>query len=128
MREGAWHIQPKSHQLCQSADHAQQALCCFESKQGTRAYWELNTTVETATVGCMCLQVGAHDGDWEHVTVRLSADASRVLGVYYSAHRCAQSPALTTVLKFKSLVRLCCPERMLRLCAGISQRMQQAKS
>ncbi|CAL5225933.1 g8728 [Coccomyxa viridis] len=32
-------------------------------------------------------EVGAHDGDWEHVTVRLSADASRVLGVYYSAHR-----------------------------------------
>ena len=33
-------------------------------------------------------QVGAHDGDWEHVTMRLSADGSKVLGVYYSAHRC----------------------------------------
>ena len=43
---------------------------------------------------CMGLQVGAHDGDWEHVTVRLSADASRVLGVYYSAHRCVQHVAL----------------------------------
>lgn len=31
--------------------------------------------------------LGAHDADWEHVTVRLSADASRVEGIYYSAHR-----------------------------------------
>lgn len=37
---------------------------------------------------CMWLQVGAHDGDWEHVTMRLSADGSKVLGFYYSAHRC----------------------------------------
>ena len=38
------------------------------------------------------LQVGAHDGDWEHVTMRLSADGSAVLGFYYSAHRCALWP------------------------------------
>jgi hypothetical protein len=35
-------------------------------------------------------ELGAHDADWEHVTLRLSADARRVLGVYYSAHRCAE--------------------------------------
>lgn len=39
----------------------------------------------------MWLQVGAHDGDWEHVTMRLSADGSKVLGVYYSAHRCGSA-------------------------------------
>ena len=32
-------------------------------------------------------EVGAHDGDWEHVTLRLSPDARQVLGIYYSAHR-----------------------------------------
>ena len=32
-------------------------------------------------------EVGAHDGDWEHVTLRLTSDASQVLGIYYSAHR-----------------------------------------
>ena len=37
-------------------------------------------------------EVGAHDGDWEHVTLRLTADAKRVLGIYYSAHRCAFPP------------------------------------
>ena len=25
--------------------------------------------------------------DWEHVTMRLSPDAQKVLGVYFSAHR-----------------------------------------
>ena len=44
------------------------------------------------TMTCMWLQVGAHDGDWEHVTMRLSADGSAVLGFYYSAHRCALWP------------------------------------
>ena len=46
---------------------------------------------------CTCLQVfglvpwgdlGAHDSDWEHITVRLTPDGSHVTGVYYSAHRC----------------------------------------
>ena len=32
-------------------------------------------------------EVGAHDGDWEHVTLRLTPDAMQVLGMYYSAHR-----------------------------------------
>lgn len=32
-------------------------------------------------------EVGAHDGDWEHVTLRLTPDAQEVLGIYYSAHR-----------------------------------------
>ncbi|KAL0034634.1 hypothetical protein WJX77_000317 [Trebouxia sp. C0004] len=32
-------------------------------------------------------EVGAHDGDWEHVTLRLTPDAKQVLGIYYSAHR-----------------------------------------
>lgn len=32
-------------------------------------------------------EVGAHDGDWEHVTLRLTPDATQVLGIYYSAHR-----------------------------------------
>lgn len=32
-------------------------------------------------------EVGAHDGDWEHVTLRLTPDAGQVLGIYYSAHR-----------------------------------------
>lgn len=32
-------------------------------------------------------EVGAHDGDWEHVTLRLTPDAQQVLGIYYSAHR-----------------------------------------
>ena len=31
--------------------------------------------------------LGAHDADWEHVTVRLSPDAQHLLGAYYSAHR-----------------------------------------
>ncbi|KAK9902691.1 hypothetical protein WJX75_002901 [Coccomyxa subellipsoidea] len=31
--------------------------------------------------------LGAHDADWEHVTMRLTPDGRRVLGVYYSAHR-----------------------------------------
>ena len=31
--------------------------------------------------------LGAHDADWEHVTVRLSPDGQDVRGVYYSAHR-----------------------------------------
>ncbi len=31
--------------------------------------------------------LGAHDADWEHVTLRLTPDGRRVLGVYYSAHR-----------------------------------------
>lgn len=35
--------------------------------------------------------LGAHDADWEHVTMRLTPDGRRVLGVYYSAHRCAHS-------------------------------------
>jgi hypothetical protein len=34
-------------------------------------------------------EIGAHDGDWEHITMCLSPDGRRVLGVYYSAHRCA---------------------------------------
>lgn len=33
--------------------------------------------------------LGAHDADWEHVTVRLSADAQQLLGAYFSAHRWA---------------------------------------
>jgi len=31
--------------------------------------------------------LGAHDSDWEHVTVRLTPDAKHVIGIYYSAHR-----------------------------------------
>ena len=31
--------------------------------------------------------LGAHDSDWEHVTVRLTPDAKHVMGIYYSAHR-----------------------------------------
>lgn len=31
--------------------------------------------------------LGAHDADWEHVTVRLTPDGKSVTGVYYSAHR-----------------------------------------
>lgn len=40
--------------------------------------------------------LGAHDADWEHVTVRLTPDAQSLLGVYYSAHRwtCQQSMKL----------------------------------
>lgn len=49
---------------------------------------------EAVGVSCMRLQVGAHDGDWEHVTMRLSADGSKVLGFYYSAHRCAPGPMI----------------------------------
>ena len=37
--------------------------------------------------------LGAHDADWEHVTLRLSPDGRRVLGIYYSAHRCAWDAA-----------------------------------
>ncbi len=29
-------------------------------------------------------EVGAHDGDWEHVTLRLTPDARQVLGIYYT--------------------------------------------
>ncbi|KAK9838553.1 hypothetical protein WJX81_007080 [Elliptochloris bilobata] len=32
-------------------------------------------------------ELGAHDADWEHTTVRLTADGRHVLGMYYSAHR-----------------------------------------
>jgi uncharacterized membrane protein YgcG len=31
--------------------------------------------------------LGAHDSDWEHVTVRLTPDGREVTGVYYSCHR-----------------------------------------
>jgi hypothetical protein len=31
--------------------------------------------------------LGAHDSDWEHVTVRLTPDGQQVTGVYYSCHR-----------------------------------------
>ena len=30
--------------------------------------------------------VGYHEGDFEHITVRLSQDGSQIIGVYYSAH------------------------------------------
>ena len=40
--------------------------------------------------------LGAHDADWEHVTMRLTPDGRRVLGVYYSAHRCAHSDLCLT--------------------------------
>lgn len=33
------------------------------------------------------MAVGAHTGDWEHVTVRLDANTGRTLGMYYHAHR-----------------------------------------
>ena len=57
-------------------------------------------TVIEANVVCL-LQIfglipannlGAHDSDWEHVTVRLTPDAKHVTGVYYSAHRRGQHP------------------------------------
>jgi hypothetical protein len=35
----------------------------------------------------LLLVQGAHDADWEHVTLRLSPDGSAVQGLYYSAHR-----------------------------------------
>ena len=50
--------------------------------------------------------LGAHDSDWEHVTVRLTPDAKHVTGVYYSAHRCAS--CLSTVLMRAVLVRDAC--------------------
>lgn len=31
--------------------------------------------------------VGAHAGDWEHVTVRVDAETGRTVGMYYHAHR-----------------------------------------
>ena len=30
--------------------------------------------------------VGFHEGDFEHITIRLNAEGSKILGVYYSAH------------------------------------------
>ncbi|DBB03550.1 TPA: hypothetical protein ACH3X3_010893 [Trebouxia sp. C0006] len=43
------------------------------------------------TVGCSPLglgvKAGAHDGDWEHFTVRLDAQAANMVGCYYNAHR-----------------------------------------
>lgn len=43
------------------------------------------------TVGCSPLglgvKAGAHDGDWEHFTVRLDAEAANMVGCYYNAHR-----------------------------------------
>lgn len=33
------------------------------------------------------MAIGAHTGDWEHVTVRLDAATGRTLGMYYHAHR-----------------------------------------
>jgi hypothetical protein len=30
--------------------------------------------------------IGFHEGDFEHITVRLSSDGSQLIGVYYSAH------------------------------------------
>ncbi|DBA67866.1 TPA: hypothetical protein ACH3X2_014210 [Trebouxia sp. C0005] len=32
-------------------------------------------------------EAGAHDGDWEHFTVRLDAEAANMVGCYYHAHR-----------------------------------------
>lgn len=30
--------------------------------------------------------IGAHFGDWEHITVRLTADAEHIIGIHYAAH------------------------------------------
>lgn len=30
---------------------------------------------------------GAHDGDWEHITVRCEPDTGKLIAAYYSAHR-----------------------------------------
>ena len=53
-------------------------------------------------------EVGAHDGDWEHVTLRLSPDARQVLGMYYSAHRysCTSNQTASTVPAVKGCVRI----------------------
>ncbi|KAK9857191.1 hypothetical protein WJX84_004091 [Apatococcus fuscideae] len=62
--------------------------------QGRRAALEVNYMKFLAYNGFYKLfgifyagEIGAHDADWEHVTLRLSPDAQKVLGIYYSAHR-----------------------------------------
>ncbi|KAL3155815.1 hypothetical protein ABBQ32_012827 [Trebouxia sp. C0010 RCD-2024] len=35
----------------------------------------------------LAFEAGAHDGDWEHFTVRLDANAANMVGCYFHAHR-----------------------------------------
>jgi len=32
------------------------------------------------------LNKGSHEGDWEHITVRVSPDGEKIIGVYMAAH------------------------------------------
>lgn len=41
----------------------------------------------TIGVPPFAFEAGAHDGDWEHFTVRLDAEAAHMVGCYYHAHR-----------------------------------------
>lgn len=41
-----------------------------------------NTTISSSLIN----QGGAHEGDWEHLTVRLSVPEEELVAVYYSAH------------------------------------------
>ena len=34
-----------------------------------------------------CIKTGAHDGDWEHLTVRCDRETGDVMKVYYASHR-----------------------------------------
>lgn len=41
------------------------------------------------TIGpaCLGIRLGAHDGDWEHITVRCDLATGTLIAVYFSAHR-----------------------------------------
>ncbi|CAL8466419.1 g5955 [Coccomyxa elongata] len=71
--------------------HAKQVV---DPRTGCRTALEINYMKFLAFNGSYKLfgwipagNLGAHDADWEHVTLRLTPDGRCVLGVYYSAHR-----------------------------------------
>jgi len=42
---------------------------------------------EYALCGLPLIKAGMHDGDWEHVTVRIDAKSGEFYGIYYNSHR-----------------------------------------
>ena len=80
--------------LCCAILRCAVSQCTLRILNHTHTLHKLQEPSQLQITACMQLfdwiyigEVGAHDGDWEHVTLRLTPDASQVLGIYYSAHR-----------------------------------------
>ena len=56
-------------------------------------FFPFNGAPEQGVVGGVAYvtNVGAHEGDWEHITVRLSIPGEEIVAIYYSAHGKADS-------------------------------------